>query len=108
MTKLPKHMLDFIRSAAPDGTRTPLDELQDRFAEKKADERRLGSTMFGAPLPNPHTHGAEYLVELRIREWMMREQREHDEAKRAANAHKPAEPPQSPPRNGNKITPPAL
>jgi len=108
MTKLPKITLDFIKNAAPDATRTPLDELQARFAEKKEEERRVTGSFLGGQLPNPHTHGAEYMVELRIREWMMRQQREHDDARRAAEARKNAENPPSVPRSGNKITPPGL
>ncbi len=98
MDKIPKITLDFIKSVSPQGP-SPLDELQDRFAEKKARER---GPFFGGALPNPNTHSVEYVVEMRIREWMLRMAAEQRESKRIADA---AKPPQNPPA-GNKITPP--
>ena len=98
MDKLPKITLDFIKIAEPQGP-SPLEELQDRFAEKKARER---GPLFGGALPNPHTHGVEYVVEMRIREWMLRMASEQRESKRAADAAKPP----INPANRNNITPP--
>lgn len=102
MDKLPKITLDFIKSAEPQGP-SPLEELQDRFAEKKARER---GPLFGGALPNPHTHGVEYVVEMRIREWMLRVAAEQRESKRAADAAKDAAKPPQNHHGGNKITPP--
>ena len=99
MEKIPKITSDFIKSVQPGGAKSPLEELQDRFEEKKASER---GPIFAGGMPNPNTHTLEYMVEMRVREWMLRMAAEQRESKRAADAARPP----APPAAGNKITPP--
>ncbi|HYD19652.1 MAG TPA: hypothetical protein VEF76_14355 [Patescibacteria group bacterium] len=83
---LPGRVTDFFNKVAPRADRSPLSELQERYREKRAEDRRA---LQGTP-PMPNFHGTEYIVELRIREWMMRMEKEQ----RDAAKHKP-KPPQA-------------
>lgn len=102
---LPQHFRDFFNRAAPSPFVTPLSELQGRYEDKVRQNRALNA------LPAPNLHGIDYIVEMRVREWMMRMQREEEEARRIRDSSNgpdkngPEGPP-VPPRPGNKISPP--
>lgn len=108
MDKLPPLLKDFIKSVEPDPIITPVVELEQRFLEGREERRRANLGL--VPSGNFPRDSAEFIVEMRIREWVMRmeaEKRELEAQRRAAeerekNAHKPAEPP----KPGKKITPP--
>lgn len=93
MDKLPPLLLDFIQSVAPQDGKGPVKELQDRYEERRQEHIRT----LAAPVPINHPKGSpEYLVELRIREWVHRMEAEKAEAERRKKAP-PVAPPQSPP-----------
>ena len=75
--KIPPLLKDFINKVTPSPFMTPVSELQERYIEKREEERRRA-----AVLPAPNLHGFDFVVEMRIREWMQRMQREAEEAKR--------------------------
>jgi len=97
MDKIPNITRDFIKSVTPTPAESPLTELQNRFAARKkpkaadADVPQSGGTSLGGN-HGGNGHSIEYMVEMRIREWMMREQRDREEARRRQN------PPHSPPK----------
>jgi hypothetical protein len=96
--KLPKHVSDFFNRAAPGKKDAPLEQLHRRLDEGAETLRRASIT--GNAMP---PHGSpDYLVEFRIREWMMREQKEREEERRMKQlherlTHKPGKPPLGPP-----------
>lgn len=79
---VPGKMRDFFDTVAPRADRTPLKELQERYADHRAEERRATH----GTLPIPNHHGTEFIVELRIREWMMRMEREAADERKARAA----------------------
>ena len=85
---IPQAVKDFFNTAAPKTTATPLEELQERYIEKRAEDRRA---THGTPAI-PNHHGTEFIVELRIREWMMRMEREAAEERKARAAAEAAKP----------------
>jgi hypothetical protein len=100
MDKLPPLLKDFIKSVEPDPIFTPVVELEKRFLDGQEERRRANLGL--VPAGNFPRDSVEYIVELRIREWMMRveaEKREEEARKKALLANKP-------PETGNKITPP--
>lgn len=104
--KIPPLVKDFIRNAAPAGDHSPLRDLQNRYNEREGELRHAGSGLG----PMPGRDSPDYLVELRIREWMMRVQKEAEEEKRLKELrerlnrqHGPNKPPNRGP--GNKISP---
>lgn len=106
MNKIPHLINDFIIKAAPPSSPSPLEQLQGRYQEKADEVTRSGGL---GPMPNRDT--TDYIVEIRIREWMMRVQREAQEEKRLKELHArlnhPHEnKPGGPNNNSNKITPP--
>lgn len=76
---LPQVTVDFIRAITPPA-KGPAEELTTRFRETRSAENLRGLIIPGSPKSGP-----EYLVELRIREWMYRMERE------AAQNHKERE-----------------
>lgn len=89
---VPQAVRDFFNTAAPKTAATPLQELQERYIEKRAENRRA---THGTPAI-PNHHGTEFIVELRIREWMMRMEREaadERKARAAAEAAQKTKPP---------------
>lgn len=66
---LPKALRDFIKAVTP-ADQKPTEELTARFKKQSADESR------GYIVPGSPKSGPEYMVELRIREWMYRMERE--------------------------------
>lgn len=108
MDKLPPLLKDFIKSVEPDPIITPVVELEQRFLERKEQQRRANLGL--VPSGNFPRDSVEFAVEMRIREWVMRmeiEKRELEAQRRAQEErekalHKPVEPPKS----GKKITPP--
>lgn len=79
---VPGQMRDFFDAVAPRADQTPLKELQERYADHRAEERRA---THGTPVI-PNHHGTEFIVELRIREWMMRMEREAADERKARAA----------------------
>ncbi len=89
---LPAKVNDFFNAAAPRRDSTPLIELQKRYADKRAEDRLATN---GTP-PMSNYHGTEFIVEMRIREWMMRMEREAADERRsraALEAAQKAKPP---------------
>ena len=70
---------DFIRAAAPKGA--PAEELTQRFREARARETARSLIM-----PGPPKDSTEYFVERRIREGMMRKEREAADIRRQMQA----------------------
>lgn len=79
---VPGRVRDFFGTVAPRRDSTPLTELQKRYAEKRAEDRLAVN---GTP-PMANYHGTEFIVELRIREWMMRMEKEAAEERKARAA----------------------
>lgn len=79
---IPGQARDFFDKVAPRADRTPLQDLQERYADHRAEERRA----LHGTLPIPNHHGTEFIVELRIREWMMRMEREAAEERKSRAA----------------------
>lgn len=71
---------DFIKAVAPKGE-GPARDLTTRFREN-----RQRDYLRSYIVPAPPKDSAEYLVELRIREWMMRKEREEAEMRRHLKA----------------------
>jgi len=97
--KIPPLTREFIQKAAPSGDHSPLRDLQNRYSEKEEERRRIDTGL--GPLPNRDS--TEYIVEIRIREWMMRVQKEAEEEKklkelreRLNRPHGPNHPPNGP------------
>lgn len=74
--RLTRPLQDFIRAVTPKGA-GPARELCTEFRET-----RQRSTLHSLILPSPPKDSAEYFVELRIREWMLRKEREEAEMRR--------------------------
>lgn len=89
---IPGRVRDFFDRVAPRAGRTPLQELQERYADHRAEERRA----LHGTLPIPNHHGTEFIVELRIREWMMRMEREAAEERKARAALEATKKPKPP------------
>lgn len=90
MNKLPPLLDDFLRSVTPDPAKGPVRDLQDRYDDRKRERQRQlnGSLPFNAPHGTP-----EFLVEMRIRDWVRRMEAERAELERikkenAAPPHK--------------------
>ncbi|MDF3024834.1 MAG: hypothetical protein K0R10_2195 [Alphaproteobacteria bacterium] len=79
---LPDASRDFFNKVAPRADRTPLKELQERYADKRAEDRLATH----GTLPIPNHHSTEFIVEMRIREWMMRMEREAADERKARAA----------------------
>ncbi|MEZ0260163.1 MAG: hypothetical protein ACAH80_04095 [Alphaproteobacteria bacterium] len=107
MDKLPPLLKDFIKSVEPDSVITPIVELEQRFIEGQEDRRRANLGL--VPAGNFPRDSVEFIVEIRVREWMMRveaEKREAEARRRAAEEReKAAGKPPEPPKDGKKITP---
>lgn len=73
---LPDKYKDFFNKVAPSQWITPLSQLKGRYEEKAEEDRR------GNAFPMTNLHGVDYIVELRVREWMMRMQKEEAELRR--------------------------
>jgi hypothetical protein len=86
---------DFIKAVTPKGE-GPARDLTNRFRDSRKSGFQ-GSYI----VPSPPKDSAEYFVELRIREWMMRKEREEAEMRRQQKAqnerNKNSPPPASPP-----------
>lgn len=95
--KIPQTIKDFFNKVAPDPARSPVDELQGRYSDKVEAARRLAAGT--GTLPGRDS--IDYIVELRIREWMMRVQLEAEAEKRLKDLHdrlnKPQDPNRKPP-----------
>jgi len=96
---LPGPARDFIRAVAPAGT-GPAEELTARFRETRAREQ-----MQSLIVPTGPKSGPEYLVELRIREWMYRMEREAAQNRQRAAETRKRE--GHPPQNAGGAKPPA-
>lgn len=84
---LPDALRDFIKAIAPTDQK-PAAELTARFKKQTADDSR------GFIAPSSPKNGPEYLVELRIREWMYRMEREAAaQRKQALKENPPPKPP---------------
>jgi hypothetical protein len=102
MDNLPPLLKDFIRAIAPAPDRGPLTELQDRYADRQQEARR--QLLASSAVNFPHD-SVEFMVEMRIREWVKRMERERREIEaRKDHADSPKSPQNPPP--GNKIAPP--
>lgn len=108
MDKLPPLLKDFIKSVEPDPIITPIVELEQRFLEGREERRRANLGL--VPSGNFPRDSVEFMVEIRVREWMMRmeaEKREQEAQRRLLEERQKAEQkPVEPPRGGKKITPP--
>jgi hypothetical protein len=88
---LPPVLQDFIKAIQPKaGDQGPAEELTTRFRETRREENIRGMIVPGGPKSGP-----EYIVELRIREWMYRMEREAAD-RRHQDAAKPKNPPPKP------------
>lgn len=87
----------FVKAVRPAGE-GPADEMLRQHREAR--RRHLG----GFIVPGAPRDSAEYFVELRIREWMLRKEREEAEARRQQDARKDTPPKNAPPKN----TPPRI
>ncbi len=92
---LPDALRDFIKAISP-AHQKPTEELTARFKQESANDTRPFI------VPGSPKSGPEYLVELRIREWMYRMEREAaDQRRQAQNNNRQAQdnkPPQTPPK----------
>lgn len=90
---LPQVTADFIRAITP-ADKGPAEELTTRFRETRSAENLRGLIIPGSPKSGP-----EYLVELRIREWMYRMEREAAQNRKVADKSTPNTPkPPAPPK----------
>lgn len=100
--KLPPHIQDFFNKAAPKKSPSPVEELQDRFLDRINEAKRGGAPSFS------HSSDIDYIVEFRIREWMMRQQKEADDERRLkefrARMNRPHD--KTPPKGPNNSAPP--
>ncbi len=93
MNPLPPLLKDFIRSVAPDPDAGPLHELKERYADRQQEEiKRIKGAQ---PINYPHG-SPEWMVEMRIRDWVRRMEAEKAEAERRGKTNHAA-PPQKPP-----------
>lgn len=92
---LPDKYKDFFNKVAPSPWITPLSQLKSRYEEKVEESRRAGA------LPMTNLHGIDYIVELRVREWMMRMQKEEAELRRIRKEAEKKNGPPIPPRPGS-------
>ncbi|TAL37281.1 MAG: hypothetical protein EPN97_05490 [Alphaproteobacteria bacterium] len=90
MNKLPPLIDDFLRSVTPDPDKGPVRELQDRYDDRRREQQRAvnGNLPFNLPHNSP-----EFMVEMRIRDWVRRMEAERAELERirkenAAPPHK--------------------
>jgi GrpB-like predicted nucleotidyltransferase (UPF0157 family) len=95
MNKLPPLLNDFFRSVTPDPAKGPVRDLQDRYEDRKREHQRQlnGNLPFNFPHNSP-----EFMVEMRIRDWVRRMEAERAELERikkenAAPPHKKPPPP---------------
>ena len=85
--KLPDALRDLIKAITPTDQK-PTEELTARFKKESADNSR------GFIVPGSPKSGPEYFVELRIREWMYRMEREAAaQRKQALKDNPPPKPP---------------
>jgi hypothetical protein len=93
MDRLPPLLNDFIRSIAPKADKGPVTELQERYEERRRERlRELNGIQ-----PINHPHGTpEFLVEMRIRDWVRRMEAEKAEFERRRKANAAAPPPKPP------------
>lgn len=77
---LPQVTADFIRAITPKD-KGPAEELTARFRATRSEENLRGLIIPGSPKSGP-----EYLVELRIREWMYRMEREAIQSRKNRDA----------------------
>ncbi|MDP2205453.1 MAG: hypothetical protein Q8K65_04035 [Alphaproteobacteria bacterium] len=85
---------DFIKAVTPKGA-GPAQDLTTRFRDSRARDSHRSYIV-----PSLPKDSAEYFVELRIREWMMRKEREEAELRRqqkAQNDRNKNSPPPAPP-----------
>lgn len=101
MSDLTPLLKDFLRAITPPPDKGPLDDLHERYAQREEERRRelLASTPFNYPHDS-----IEFMVEMRIREWVRRMETERKEMEQRRKADSDA-PPHSPPP-GKKIAPP--
>lgn len=94
MDDLPPLFKDFIRSVAPDPAKGPLEEIHERYDERRQDQLRQlhAAQPIGYPKGSP-----EYLVEMRIRAWVHRMEAEKAEMERARKDRADAPPQKKPP-----------
>jgi hypothetical protein len=90
MNKLPPLVETFIRSVTLDPGKGPVRDLQDRYEDRKREQRI--ATNGNLPFNFPH-NSPEFLVEMRIRDWVRRMEAERAELERirkenAAPPHK--------------------
>lgn len=97
---LPDKYKDFFNKVAPSNWITPLSQLQSRYEDKVEENRRANM------VPMTNLHGIDYIVELRVREWMMRMQKEEAELRRLQGKDDKKKGPPIPPRPASPKTPP--
>jgi hypothetical protein len=95
MNDLPPLLKDFIRTVTPDPAKGPLQELHDRYDQRREEQLRLlnGAQPVGYPKGSP-----EYMVEIKIREWVHRMEAEKAELERQHKSRSDAPPQNKPPR----------
>jgi hypothetical protein len=82
MKKLPDLLENFIRSVTPTPDHKPLYDLQERYILGREEERRKTLTPSGN-----FPHGSvEFMVEMRIRDWVRRMEAEKAEIERIRKA----------------------
>lgn len=86
---LPDVLQDFIKAISP-AAQKPTEELTARFKKETTDNSR------GFIVPGSPKSGPEYFVELRIREWIYRMEREAAAQRKQAQQNN--KPPQGPPK----------
>lgn len=92
---LPPLLKDFLRTVAPDPAKGPLQEIHDRYDQRREEQLRQlkGAQPIGYPKGSP-----EYMVEMRIRDWVRRMEAEKAELERLRKKHPDAPPQNKPPK----------
>jgi hypothetical protein len=99
---VPQGMKDFFNLVSPARSPSPVDDLQGRYLDK-VNEAKRGSATFS------NARDIDAIVEFRIREWMMRVEKEAQEERKRKELLERLNRPHDPPKPGapnNKITPP--
>jgi hypothetical protein len=94
MNPLPPLLKDFIRSVAPDAAASPLQELKERYTDRQQEE--IKRARGAQPIHYPHG-SPEWMVEMRIRDWVRRMEAEKAEAEKRNKGNPPAPPQIKPP-----------
>lgn len=99
---LPQPVKDFFNRVSPRNAASPIDDLQGRYLDK-VNEAKRGSATFS------NARDIDAIVEFRIREWMMRVEKEAQEERKRKELLERLNRPHTPQKPGgpnNKLPPP--